>query len=137
MTEFDSVLPRCGAFDVSGAGGAGVTALAGVGGAVAAAAGGGAAIRTVNANFPLVACPSDAAVRHTTVYRPPAIVPVIAARMPFSDSDLTGPSATDVPAESSNCKVVKRTSGCSENQRRSSAGAVVSVAFADGVLRTR
>src|SRR3569833_3124689 len=108
---------------------------------IAAGAGvGGAALwaGTLSENWyvPVVAWPSDAAVRQDTVYLPLASVPVIGIVTPFESAEATCPSVTEVPAESVNVITVNLSSGFSENHRDKAVGAAVSLAFAAGVLRS-
>jgi len=73
------------------------------GGATGAAAGAATAgaLVTVKVNFPLLGCPSAAAVRHTTVYRPTLNGVVTAVPMPVgSASDAGAASGIERPAES-------------------------------------
>lgn len=92
---------------------------------------------TRNENFPLVAWPSDAAVRQTTEYAPDPSGRVMESETPFSAMLDGCPSGIGAPAASRSWIDVKRSSGFSENQSESDVGATVSESLAAGLLRTR
>jgi len=91
---------------------------------------------TRNENFPLVAWPSDAAVRQATEYVPEPSGRVMESETPFSATLDGWPSDIGAPAAWRSWLDVKRSSGFSENQSDSDVGETASESLAAGLLRT-
>jgi hypothetical protein len=79
---------------------------------------------TTKENLPVVACPSAAAVRQATVYRPFRRLEAIGAVTPMASSGVRtiAPNGMALLAESRSWNAVKRSSGRSENQRLKALG---------------